>query len=75
MTNFLEGFTPYKEEDAERYNRLRWWPGLTFGDLLDRAADIYPDKEGFVDNRSRLTFSRMRDRPPLKQWQKKCTKR
>ncbi len=60
--NFLEGFTPYKQEDAEKYNRLRWWPGLTFGDILDRAADIYPDKEGFVDNRSRLTFSQMREK-------------
>ena len=62
MTNFLEGFTPYKVEDAERYNRLRWWPGLTLGDVLDRAADIYHDKEGFVDNQTRLTFSQMREK-------------
>ena len=40
----LEGCVPYKEEDAEKYNRLRWWAGRTFGDLLDRAADLYPDK-------------------------------
>ncbi|MBW1888798.1 MAG: hypothetical protein JRI52_10700, partial [Deltaproteobacteria bacterium] len=49
----LEGFTPYKEEDAERYNKLRWWAGLTFGDILDKAADIYPYKEALVDGRSR----------------------
>ena len=52
----LDGFTPYKEEDAEKYDKLRWWPGLTFGDLLDKAADLYPDKEAFVDGKSRLTF-------------------
>jgi len=57
----LEGFTPYKEEDAERYNKLRWWAGLTFGDILDKAADIYPYKEALVDGRSRLTYKEVRD--------------
>jgi 2,3-dihydroxybenzoate-AMP ligase/mycobactin salicyl-AMP ligase len=57
----LEGFTPYKQEDAERYNRLRWWAGLTFGDILDKAADLYPDKEAFVDGKGCLTFSRTRE--------------
>jgi 2,3-dihydroxybenzoate-AMP ligase len=60
MVEFLRGFTPYKTEDAEKYNRLRWWTGLTFGDLIDKAADIYPDKAGFIDGRSRLTFSEAR---------------
>lgn len=58
----LEGFTPYKEEDAEKYNRLRWWAGLTFGDILDKAADIYPDKEALVDGEERFTYSQVRDR-------------
>lgn len=62
MKASLEGFTPYDARDAERYTRLRWWPGLTFGDLLDRAADIYPDKEAFVDGRSRLTFREAREK-------------
>jgi 2,3-dihydroxybenzoate-AMP ligase/mycobactin salicyl-AMP ligase len=58
----LRGFTPYQKQDAEKYNRLRWWAGLTFGDILDKAADIYPDKEAFVDSRSRLTYSQVRDK-------------
>jgi 2,3-dihydroxybenzoate-AMP ligase len=62
MTKFLEGFTPYREEDAEKYNRLRWWLGLTFGDLLDRAADIHPDKEAFVDGKTRLTYGEAREK-------------
>lgn len=57
----LKGFTPYKKEDAEKYNRLGWWPGLTLGDLLDKAADIYPNKEALVDGRSRLTYSQVRE--------------
>lgn len=58
----LEGFVPYKNEDAERYEKFRWWPGLTFGDLLDKAAAIYPDKEAFVDGQSRLTYAQARDK-------------
>jgi 2,3-dihydroxybenzoate-AMP ligase/mycobactin salicyl-AMP ligase len=62
MTKLLDGFTPYRTEDAEKYNRLGWWGGRTFGDILDGAADRYPDKEAFVDGASRLTFSQARDR-------------
>jgi len=62
MTKLLDGFTPYRTEDAERYKRLGWWGDLTFGDILDRAADRYPDKEAFVDGASRLTFAEARDR-------------
>lgn len=61
MGPHIEGFTPYDPEDAARYDRLRWWPGLTLGDLLDKAADIYPDREAFVDARSRLTYGQARD--------------
>ena len=55
----LKGFTPYNPKDAEKYNRLRWWAGLTFGDILDKAADIYPDRESLVDTNSRLTYSQV----------------
>lgn len=60
MMRFLEGFTPYKKKDAAKYNKFRWWAGLTFGDLLDRAADIHPDKEAFVDGKTRLTYGKAR---------------
>ena len=49
MIDYLDGFTPYKKDDAEKYDRLRWWSGLTFGDLLDKAADLYPEKEALVE--------------------------
>ena len=60
MGDFLDGVVPYDENDAERYNKNRWWPGLTFGDILDRAADMHPDKEAFVDGRTRLTYGQAR---------------
>lgn len=61
MLDLLDGFTPYAEEDVEKYNRLRWWPGLTLGDILDRAADMFPTKVAFVDRNSRLTYAQVRD--------------
>jgi non-ribosomal peptide synthetase component E (peptide arylation enzyme) len=60
--NSIEAIVPYTQEDTEKYERLRWWPGLTFGDLLDKAADIYPDKEAFADGKSRLTFAEAREK-------------
>ena len=52
----MEGFIPYDAEDSEKYNKYRCWSGLTFGDILDRAADIHPDKEAFIDSVSRVTY-------------------
>jgi 2,3-dihydroxybenzoate-AMP ligase/mycobactin salicyl-AMP ligase len=52
MFEFLEGAPPYREDDAEDYLRRGWWSGLTFGDLIDRAADIHPNKEAFVDRQT-----------------------
>ncbi len=61
MIALLDGVTPFTEKDAQKYNKLRWWAGLTLGDLLDRAADIHPEKEAFVDSRSRITYQEARD--------------
>jgi len=57
----LSGCVPYDPVDAERYDRLRRWPGLTLGDLLDKAADVLPDAEAFVDGRTRLTWRQARE--------------
>jgi len=58
----LEGFTPYKKEDADKYNRLRWWPGIPLGDYLNKAGDIYPDKEALVDGDKRLTYGQLKNK-------------
>lgn len=56
----LDGFTPYDPEDAERYNRLRWWLGVTWGDVFDKATDLYPDKVALVDAKGRYTYRDLR---------------
>jgi 2,3-dihydroxybenzoate-AMP ligase len=45
---------------AKKYSRKRWWLGMTIGDVLDKNADLYPDKEALVAENSRYTFSELR---------------
>jgi 2,3-dihydroxybenzoate-AMP ligase/mycobactin salicyl-AMP ligase len=58
----IKGVTEYNKEDAEMYSRLRWWLGLTWGDVLDRVTDLYPRKVGLVDDVNRVTYGELRER-------------
>ncbi len=58
----VEGFEPYKPEDAEKYNRMRWWQGITWGDMFNKATDLYPAKEALVDDRTRYTYKELREK-------------
>jgi len=57
----LHGVVPYRDGDVAEYLRYGWWRGLPLGEVLDRAADIHPEKEAFVDLQSRLTYRQARD--------------
>ena len=58
----IDGSTPYGLEAAEKYTRLGWWRGITLGNMFDKAAELYPDKEAIVDDRVRLTYSQLREK-------------
>ncbi len=58
----IEGFEPYRPEDVERYVAHRWWLGLTWGDMFDKATDLYPQKVGLVDDTTRLTYRQLREK-------------
>ncbi len=58
----IKGFTEYDGKDAELYNRMRWWLGLTWGDVLDKASDLYPSKVGLVDDDGRMTYQELRQK-------------
>ena len=59
---FLEGFTEYKREDVEKYNRLRWWLGMTWGDVFDKATDLYLDKVSLADDVGHWTYAQLREK-------------
>jgi 2,3-dihydroxybenzoate-AMP ligase len=54
-------FPRHAQEQIENYTNKKWWPGLTLGDVLDRVADIFTNKEALVDDRVRLTFGQLRE--------------
>ncbi len=54
-------FPRHVETDAKKYTKYRWWLGVTLGDLLDKAADLYPKKEALIDDRVRLTYGELRE--------------
>jgi hypothetical protein len=48
MVQLLDGATPCRETDAEKYLSGRLWGGLMLGHLLDRADHMHPNREGFA---------------------------
>jgi 2,3-dihydroxybenzoate-AMP ligase len=58
----IEGFEPYLPEDIETYDKYRWWLGITWGDMFNKATDLYPDKEGLVDDTHRFTYRELRSK-------------
>jgi 2,3-dihydroxybenzoate-AMP ligase/mycobactin salicyl-AMP ligase len=58
----IDGFEPYRPEDVERYTKSRWWLGLTWGDMFDKATDLYPQKEGLADDTARFTYKELREK-------------
>ncbi len=56
----LEGFTPYDPQAAALYEKRRWWLGITLGDMLDKAAGLYPNREALVGSGRRYTYAELR---------------
>jgi 2,3-dihydroxybenzoate-AMP ligase len=54
-------FAKHDKKDADLYTKYRWWMGLPLGDLVDRAADVFPRKEAIVDDRARVTYAALRE--------------
>ncbi len=55
-------FPRHREAEAEKYTKYRWWLGMTLGDVLNKTADVFPEKEAVVDDRGRLTYAELRKR-------------
>lgn len=46
---------------VNHYEQKRWWLGMTISDVLDKNADLYPDKEALVGQGQRFTYAGLRD--------------
>jgi len=59
----LRGFIPYKNRDVQKYIRRGQWRNMTFGDILDKAAESSPAHESLVDNyNNRLNYKQLREK-------------
>ena len=58
----LEGFIPYDSAAADLYEKKRWWLGMTLGDMLDKASDLYPQKNALIGSGVRYTYAQLRRR-------------
>jgi non-ribosomal peptide synthetase component E (peptide arylation enzyme) len=56
----FKGFVPYNPDAAMRYEKRRWWLGLTLGDMFDKTCDLYPQREALVGSDRRYTWTQLR---------------
>jgi 2,3-dihydroxybenzoate-AMP ligase len=56
----IKGCACYAKADIAKYTAMKWWLGMTWGDVLNKHTDIYPDKIGLVDNIGRWTNQELR---------------
>ena len=57
----LPGANPFPKEWIGRYYQNHVWLGMTLGEMLDRSADLYPNKEALVAGDARLTYQELRE--------------
>jgi 2,3-dihydroxybenzoate-AMP ligase len=55
-------FPKHRDEDAEKYTKEGGWAGIGLGDILDRTAASFPNREALVDDRTRLSFADLREK-------------
>ena len=58
----LDGFIPYDSAAVDLYEKKRWWLGITLGDMVDKACDLYPQKIALIGSGRRYTYAQLRRR-------------
>ncbi|MGI5876716.1 MAG: AMP-binding protein [Dethiobacteria bacterium] len=64
----LEGAHAWPEDLANYYREKKWWLGLTWGDILDRNADMYGSRTAIIDDETSLTWEQFRDKVDRLAW-------
>jgi 2,3-dihydroxybenzoate-AMP ligase len=64
----IEGAHAWPEDLANYYREKKWWLGLTWGDILDRNADMYGSRTALIDDNVSLTWEQFRDKADRLAW-------
>ena len=52
----IDGWHPFTQEEIDRYVAGGFWRNRTLFDLLERNANIFPDKVAFADDTKAVTW-------------------
>ena len=52
----IDGWHPFTQEEIDRYVAGGFWRNRTLGDLLERNANIFPDKLAFADDTKNVSW-------------------
>ncbi len=55
-----EDFPRHRKEDEDHYLKMKWWLGMTLGDVLDRTADVFSNKIAVADDTNQLTWKELK---------------
>ena len=58
----IKGWNPFTDEEIKRYVSKGFWQNLTICDLLDRNAEILPNKLAAVDDATQVTWKELQYR-------------
>lgn len=58
----VKGWHPFTDEEIKRYTSKGLWRNLTTSDLLDRNAEIFPDKLAAIDDATQVTWKELQQR-------------
>ena len=58
----LEGFTPWPAELAARYRERGYWRDEPLGDIVDRGADRFGQREALTNGTERITYMELKRR-------------
>ncbi|MGD0662279.1 MAG: AMP-binding protein [Syntrophorhabdales bacterium] len=58
---YLTGANPYDEQSIAEFTEKKWWLNMTYGDVLDRTVERYPDKPALMDERMSLSYRQLKD--------------
>ncbi len=65
----LEGFTPWPEEEADKYRRKGYWQGKTLGDLMKDWRASYGEREAVIGGDERISYQQLAERSERLAWQ------
>lgn len=58
----IKGWYPFTKEECKRYTAKGFWHNLTVCDILDRNAEVVPNKLAFVDENVEVTWKELQQR-------------